>query len=117
MKKSPDTYNAYRQQLLDLRAGLLQADQTGREAERTVELDQSRVGRLSRMDALQAQAMSIEAGQRRRLLLRKVEGALERLEHGEYGVCLHCDEPINPLRLNADPTATLCIECASAAGN
>ncbi|HIB85197.1 MAG TPA: hypothetical protein EYO59_11555, partial [Chromatiaceae bacterium] len=31
----------------------------------------------------------------------------------DYGYCLDCDEPINPLRLESDPTATLCIECAS----
>jgi len=52
--------------LLDLKQSLLQAQETGDQAEQTVELDQARVGRLSRMDAMQAQAMSKETGRRRR---------------------------------------------------
>jgi DnaK suppressor protein len=100
--------------LLDRREALLQADETGEEAEKVVELDQTRVGRLSRMDAMQAQAMSLETGRRRRLDLVKIEAALRRLDEGEFGECLDCAEAINPNRLEADPTATLCIGCAEA---
>ena len=100
--------------LLDRRQALLQAGETGEEAEKVVELDQTRVGRLSRMDAMQAQAMSRETGRRRRLDLVKTDAALKRLEEGEYGECLGCAETINPNRLEADPTATLCINCAEA---
>ena len=100
--------------LLDRRQALLQADETGEEAEKVVELDQTRVGRLSRMDAMQAQAMSLETGRRRRLDLVKTEAALRRLDEGEFGECLDCTEAINPNRLEADPTATLCISCAEA---
>ncbi len=108
--------DSLRRKLLQLRDDLQLAEVTGAEAEQTVELDQARVGRLSRMDALQAQAMSVESGQRRRSLLRKIDAALQRIEQGTFGICLACDEPIAPLRLEADPTATLCIGCASAAG-
>ena len=100
--------------LLERRRALLQADETGEEAEKVVELDQTRVGRLSRMDAMQAQAMSRETGRRRRLDLVRTDAALERLEEGEFGECLGCAEAINPNRLEADPTATLCINCAEA---
>ena len=81
----------------------------------TVELDQSRVGRLSRMDALQGQAMSREAGRRRHEELARIGAALIRVEEGEYGYCLRCGEEIAAGRLEVDPAATLCIQCASAA--
>ena len=44
-------------------------------------------------------------------LLRNVRGALARIEEGTFGVCLHCDEDINPKRLNAVPWAPYCITC------
>ena len=107
----PD-WKKMRDLLLDRKQQLESLDDTGREAAKTVELDQSRVGRLSRMDAMQGQAMSQEAGRRRELELQKIETALHRLEAGDYGYCLRCGEMINPARLAVDPAATLCIECA-----
>ena len=44
-------------------------------------------------------------------LLRQVKGALARLEDGSYGVCVHCEEEINPKRLAAVPWAQYCIQC------
>jgi DnaK suppressor protein len=78
-----------------------------------VELDQSKVGRLSRMDAMQAQAMAQASGQRREAMLRNIEAALKRIDDESYGLCLDCGEPINPKRLEFDPTALRCIDCAS----
>ena len=89
--------------------------QTGNEAAKTVELDQSRVGRLSRMDALQAQAMSVEVDHRRKLELQRIKRALKHIEAGDYDTCQNCGEMINPLRLKSSLTVTLCIECASEA--
>jgi len=63
---------------------------------------------------MQAQAMSKETGQRRRNTLRQIEAALRRIEEGDYGDCLECGEPIAPARLEVDPAALLCIQCASA---
>ena len=100
--------------LLKLKTGLLKAGETGQQAEEVVELDQTRVGRLSRMDALQAQAMSLETGRRRRQHILAIDAALERISAADYGFCFDCDETINPARLEADPTATLCIACAQA---
>jgi RNA polymerase-binding transcription factor len=44
-------------------------------------------------------------------LLRNVRAALRRVDDGSYGVCLHCEEEINPKRLNAVPWAPFCIQC------
>ena len=106
--------NTYRNRLLEMQANLLEAQETGSEAEQTVELDQTRVGRLSRMDAMQAQAMSVETGRRRRQKLAQIEAALKRIEADEFGYCQECGEEIAPARLQIDPTAQLCIGCASA---
>lgn len=79
-----------------------------------VALDQSRVGRLSRMDAMQIQQMELELRRRRERELQALQRALTRIDEGEYGYCLECGEEINPNRLDIDPAATLCIRCASA---
>lgn len=84
----------------------------GRDAARPVELDQGRVGRLSRMDAMQEQAMSAESQRRRKLHLTRARTALTRINDGAYGACLECGEPIADRRLENDPAATLCIQCA-----
>ena len=102
----------FREKLLRLRDELQEIEQTGNEAAKTVELDQSRVGRLSRMDALQAQAMSIESGRRRNIKLKRIDAALKRIDKDEFGLCIKCEEEINPRRLEVDPAAPLCIDCA-----
>ena len=99
--------------LLQLQQQLEGLQATSDEAASVVELDQTAVGRLSRMDAMQGQAMSKETGRRRQLELQKIAGALRRIDSGDYGYCLSCDEPVAPERLALDPAATLCIECAS----
>ena len=86
------------------------------ESRHAVELDQSRVGRLSRMDALQNQAMSVETDRRRKIELQLIEAALGRLEEGDYGICLGCGEAIAPQRLALNPTAPICIDCAQSSG-
>ncbi|HSG90295.1 MAG TPA: TraR/DksA C4-type zinc finger protein [Pseudomonadales bacterium] len=78
-----------------------------------VDLDQQRVGRLSRMDALQAQAMAGETRRRRAAEVRRLEAALAREARGEYGRCLECDAPIPSGRLEVDPAASHCVACAA----
>jgi DnaK suppressor protein len=102
-----------RDRLLKLREELQAMAAIGDESAAVVELDQSKVGRLSRMDAMQAQAMAKASGQRREAMLRNIEAALKRIDDGDYGLCRVCDEPINPKRLEFDPTALRCIECES----
>jgi len=104
----------FKKKLIELREELEALQSTGAEAAQIVELDQARVGRLSRMDALQAQSMSVETKRRRELQLRRVGAALRRIEIDDFGMCSECAEPINPERLEFDPTATLCFSCAQA---
>jgi len=103
----------FRKLLLAKRNELSAISETARQASQTVVLDQTRVGRLSRMDALQQQAMSRESNRRRELELRRIIDALSRINDMEYGYCVNCDEEIALNRLEIDPAATLCISCAN----
>lgn len=80
-----------------------------RDASAVVQLDQQSVGRLSRMDALQSQAMAQETERRRQVELRKIKAALVRIDEGEYGFCVVCGEEIARARLDLDPAAATCI--------
>ena len=100
------------QRLLQRQSELLELADVSESAAETVDLDQSKVGRLSRMDAMQAQAMSVETNRRRVLELAKIKAALSRIANDEYGFCIHCDESIAFKRLEIDPAATMCIKCA-----
>ena len=113
MSLTDQQLEGFRQRLLQLQQELAALQQTGADAARVVELDQTSVGRLSRMDALQGQAMSQEQGRRRAIGQQKISAALRRLEAGEYGYCVACDEPIAVPRLELDPAVMLCIDCAS----
>ena len=99
--------------LLARREELLRLHESGAEDRAPVELDQTRVGRLSRMDALQVQAMAVATDQRRELELKRIDVALERLQAGDYGYCMTCDEEIPAKRLELDPAAVLCVDCAT----
>ncbi len=107
---------AVRVALIARREELLHLVDSSAEARQTVELDQSRVGRLSRMDALQSQAMSVETDRRRKVELQQIETALGRIVNGDYGYCVGCGETIGPQRLALNPTTPVCIDCAQSAG-
>lgn len=109
--------SGWRERLLALRAELEAVAESGAAASEVVELDQTKVGRLSRMDAMQAQAMAKASAERREQTLRRIDAALQRVDDDEFGFCRECDEPINPRRLEFDPTVRLCIDCASKAEN
>jgi DnaK suppressor protein len=100
-----------KQKLLALRAGLLALEVSSKEAAQPVELDQAGMGRLSRMDAMQAQLMAQEGTRRRKRQLQKIDGALRRIEAGEYGRCFVCEEELDAQRLFSDPTITRCVNC------
>ena len=102
----------FRTKLLRLRTELQGLEETSKEATKPVELDQASVGRLSRMDAMQSQQMAQELARRRQQQLVRIEGALRRIESGDYGYCSVCDEEIDVRRLTLDPTNTRCVKCA-----
>jgi DnaK suppressor protein len=103
----------FKELLLKHRQVLTETMSSLEEAGKTVELDQTRVGRLSRMDAMQGQQMALESERRSKQKLLAIDAALQRIEAGNFGLCSDCDEEINPKRLEGDPTHTLCIDCAS----
>lgn len=80
---------------------------------RPVELDQQSVGRLSRMDAMQQQAMAAAQETRRHGRIKALEAAIRRIEAGEFGYCDGCGDFIGLPRLELDPTIMRCRDCAS----
>lgn len=94
-------------------AELTQLSEESRESQAPVELDQTRQGRLSRMDAMQGQAMAQATDARRRRQIAALKAALLRIDNDEFGECLECGESISEPRLKSDPAITLCIDCAS----
>ena len=98
--------------LLGLRKELELCSRMAEDDRATVELDQQSVGRLSRMDALQRQAMAEAAERARTMEIRKINAALDRIEEGVYGYCLECGEEIAAKRLAVDPAASHCVRCA-----
>jgi len=95
----------------------LQLEGTRAESTGVVELDQTSTGRLSRMDALQQQALAKDREARAKLEISRLRAALERCRDGSYGYCVDCDDVINPKRLELNPTALRCIRCESEAGH
>jgi DnaK suppressor protein len=114
---SPGVFVLTREQIRDFREQILAElystiqELSSNEAGKPVELDQSKIGRLSRMDEMQQQAMA--AGLRERLLLRKrrLEAALARVDASSYGTCCKCGEDVGLARLLADPGAPFCAIC------
>jgi DnaK suppressor protein len=107
---------ALRARLVALQEDIKAQVEASADARKTVELDQSSVGRLSRMDALQGQAMAMAALRRRQDQLIRIGTALQRIADGEYGYCASCGEPIGAARLELDPTVAACINCAMTRG-
>ena len=110
---TPEQLEHFRNLLETQRQELLASKDAARESTKPVTLDQASVGRLSRMDAMQGQAMAIEALRRREIQLQRIHAALGRIQRDDYGLCTFCEEEIAIRRLETDPAATLCIACAS----
>ena len=99
-------------QLLELIAQLESALAGNVESVAPVVLDQTSVGRLSRMDAMQQQAMAKATREKAQLRLTQCKVALSAFERDEYGFCRKCEEPIGYPRLSARPEAPFCLRCA-----
>ena len=113
----PETLAARFVPLLKVERAELEAlSERSADARAPVSLDQQSVGRVSRIDALQGQAMAADAERRRRKRLTMIDAALRRAEDGEYGYCTSCGEPIAEKRLTFDPAAPECIACARLSG-
>jgi len=77
-----------------------------------VELDQARIGRLSRMDAMQQQEISKAAARLTDMERQRINTALIRMQADEYGYCIICENDIAEGRLRFDPSVLICISCA-----
>lgn len=106
-------FDRYRKRLIAERDALTSQDDKAVQDRGTVTLDQQSVGRLSRMDALQRQAMAQAQSRRRQTRLARIDAALRRIDEDEFGYCQDCGEDIPPARLDLDITATLCVSCAN----
>lgn len=102
----------FKKLLEKMRADLDALESAYKASSATVILDQSSVGRLSRMDAMQGQQMALETERRRKEKLLQIKSALNRVESGSFGYCLVCDNEIASGRLTIDPTVTRCVECS-----
>lgn len=103
----------FRHRIEALLAELQDEDTRGQSGQATVELDQQAIGRLSRMDALQNQAMAKAGHARRNAQRTRLKAALGRIDEGEFGYCEDCGDEIGLGRLELDPAATRCISCAN----
>ena len=103
---------ALRQRIIDELTALDHLRTQARDSLAPVQLDQQSVGRLSRMDATQQQAMNIANDTRRQHRHQALMAALKRIETRDYGYCHNCDDAIGAGRLGIDPAVTLCVDCA-----
>ncbi|MDI6624615.1 MAG: TraR/DksA C4-type zinc finger protein [Brevundimonas sp.] len=109
---SPEVIEGLKQTLV-LRLAELQALEALSDDDRKpVILDQQSVGRLSRVDAMQRQAMAFASQARRQHEARMITAALTRIATGDFGYCGGCGDPIPLPRLKLDATIATCIECA-----
>ncbi len=108
----PVDVEMFRSRLLEMRSELIKLGSFSMDAAATVVLDQSSVGRLSRMDALQGQQMALEAERRRKRELLRIKAALNRIDIGEFGYCASCGDEIAAGRLAINPSAERCVKCS-----
>jgi DnaK suppressor protein len=101
----------FREQLQSLKDDLTNLLLLSSQSADVVELDQSRVGRLSRMDAMQQQQMASAGKRRQQLQLELIEKAMQKIIDEEYGECIECGEYISFERLQIRPESELCIAC------
>lgn len=109
--REPIDHAAARERLAMLMAKVDSDLTLARESAGTVELDQTSVGRLSRMDALQQQAMAQASFQHLTVQKRRILAAQDRVAAGAYGQCCKCGGAMEAERLVRDATTLFCAEC------
>ena len=107
----------FKQRLTERYSAIMADKEAQKQSTAPKELDQTSVGRLSRMDAMQQQQMSKASARLVEEERRRIETALKRIEEEEYGYCIFCDEEIAVKRLEFDPSLLTCITCAQNAEN
>ena len=82
-----------------------------KESAEAVSPDKS-LGRLSRMEAMQDQQLILEARRRKKIQKVAVLSALQRIENGQFGICIFCGKPIASQRLEVAPESSACVSCS-----
>lgn len=101
----------FRRRLLDAKASAEALLIRGAAGEQQVEASGQTIGRLTRMDALQVQAMSQMSRHQLEIRLKQIDAALKAWDAGRYGVCRECQGPIKTARLEVLPEAPFCMPC------
>ena len=104
-------HESLRLELVVLEKQLGREVELGAETAKPVELDPTTIGRLSRTDAMQQQAMAKATQQKLNLRLQLVRNALKAVDTGDYGRCRKCEEPIGHQRLSVRPESPFCLDC------
>lgn len=108
---TPGQREQIREELLRALAKIERSMKTTDRAARPVKLDQTSVGRLSRIDALQNQGLTRGLQQREHAKHAQITEALRRIDSGSYGICEGCGQPIQFERLLIFPEALACGGC------
>jgi DnaK suppressor protein len=111
MNMDANLLEVFRKRLQELESELGSSVEGNTNSTAPVELDTS-IGRLSRMDAIQSQQIALALKARQQQALVRVRSALDAIANGTYGQCRRCKESIAAERLEAQPDAVLCIQCA-----
>ena len=107
----PERIAYFRKRLETLSKEVTEALSASKDSANVVELD-SAIGRLSRMDAMQNQQMTLELRRRKENQLLRIKNALKRMDQDRYGLCGKCKEPIAEERLESSPDVVMCVQCA-----
>ncbi|HSL83211.1 MAG TPA: TraR/DksA C4-type zinc finger protein [Thermoanaerobaculia bacterium] len=102
---------SFRQRLLAAKAAAEALLARTAEDSRPIEASGSAIGRLTRMDAIQVQAMGQMSRAQLEVRLRQIDAALDSIAAGTYGLCRQCKGPIARQRLEALPEAPFCLDC------
>jgi len=111
---TPEELSEFEELLLNAQADIMGVADILEHSSGVVDLDQSKVGRLSRMDAMQAQNMAMASQQRNEEYLEAISSALARIDEGSYGLCFGCDQAIPLARLRIAPESEYCVACIEA---
>lgn len=113
---TPEQIEQFRDRLVEEREETLESLEAAKSSAKPHELDQARIGRLSRMDSLQSSAMAQEAVRRLEAELQAIDAAMERINVGNYGRCKLCRRDIDVVRLDVYPSTEVCMACAKKVG-
>jgi len=104
MKKA--TVEKFRKKLEEERNAILKKPKDG-----AFDVEHTKGDEVDEANGHAQMALIIRFTERDTQLLRKIDHALLKIRDGRYGECASCDEQIEPKRIEARPTAALCIKC------